>query len=51
MIKIISEGKISLGGTRKDPIYLDCPRDIDIILDRLEGAGGVIIEPKTLLAE
>jgi predicted enzyme related to lactoylglutathione lyase len=48
---IVSEGKISLGGARKDPIYLYCPRDIDIILDRVEGAGGVIIEPKTLLAE
>ena len=47
---IVLEDKIVHGRTKKDPIYLDCPRDIDVVLQRVEEAGGLVVEPKTIIS-
>ena len=47
---IVLEDKIAHGRTKKDPIYLDCPRDIDVVIQRVEEAGGLVVEPKTIIS-
>ena len=48
---IVREDTILSGRTKNDPVYLDCPQDIDIIIARVEKAGGRIIEPKTIISK
>lgn len=47
---IVREDKVFRGRTKKDPVYLDCPRDISVITERVLKAGGRVIEPKTLIS-
>lgn len=47
---IVREDKITHGRTKNDPIYLDCPRDIDVVMQRVEEAGGLVVEPKTIIS-
>jgi predicted enzyme related to lactoylglutathione lyase len=47
---IVREDKVFHGRTKKDPVYLDCPRDISVITERVLKAGGRVIEPKTLIS-
>lgn len=35
---------------QKRSIYLDCPRDIDFVIQRVKEAGGLVVEPKTIIS-
>ncbi len=43
-IKLLMEGLIKI------QFYLDCPRDIDFVIQRVEEAGGLVVEPKTIIS-